>query len=562
MNANWWKESVVYQIYPRSFQDSNHDGIGDLGGIIRRLDYLKNLGVDVVWLCPVYDSPNVDNGYDIRDYKKILDTFGTMEDFERLLEGLHSRGMKLVMDLVVNHTSDQHVWFQEALKSRDNPYHDYYIWVDGTPDKLPNNWESHFSGSAWEYVPHLGQYYLHIFSKQQPDLNWKNPRVREAVKDLMRFWLDKGIDGFRMDTINFLSKTDGFPSVEGVEGLVRAHRYYQNGPRIHDYLRELHDDVLVHYDVMTVGETPNVSPETAKLYVGSDRGELNMIFQFEHMAVDSGPRDKWDLIPWDFVKFKKIMTKWQTTLHGCGWNSLYLSNHDQPRPVGRFADGEAYRVESAKLLGTMTHTMEGTPYIYQGEELGMVNVRFPDISDYRDVQTVNLYADLSAKGVPHQEIMRKIYVKGRDNARTPMQWSSERFAGFSDTQPWLGLNPAYLEINARAQEEDPYSVLQYYRRLIALRKQYPVFVHGDFADCLPEDPRRYVYRRTLGAEKLLVQLNFSGEQTPFWQPDDMDPARWEMLLCNYPAPQDACGPLRPYEARVYYQKEDEPCEKI
>lgn len=273
--------------------------------------------MDVVWLCRLYDSPNVDNGYDIRDYKKVLDTFGTMEDFDQLLEGLHSRGMKLVMDLVVNHTSDQHEWFQEALKSRDNPYHDYYIWVDGTPDQLPNNWESHFSGSAWEYVPHLGQYYLHIFSKQQPDLNWKNPKVREAVKDLMRFWLDKGIDGFRMDTINFLSKTDGFPSVEGVEGLVRAHRYYQNGPRIHDYLRELHDDVLVHYDVMTVGETPNVSPETAKLYVGSDRGELNMIFQFEHMAVDSGPRDKWDLIPWDFVKFKKIMTKWQTTLHGC-----------------------------------------------------------------------------------------------------------------------------------------------------------------------------------------------------------------------------------------------------
>ena len=289
MNENWWKESVVYQIYPRSFQDSNHDGIGDLGGILRRLDYLKDLGVDVVWLCPIYDSPNVDNGYDIRNYKEILDTFGTMEDFDRLLEGLHSRGMKLVMDLVVNHTSDQHVWFQEALKSRDNPYHDYYIWQDGTPDQLPNNWESHFSGSAWEYVPHLGQYYLHIFSKHQPDLNWKNPKVREAVKDLMRFWLDKGIDGFRMDTINFLSKTDGFPSVEGVEGLVRAHRYYQNGPLIHDYLRELYDDVLSHYDVMTVGETPNVSPETAKLYVGSDRHELNMIFQFEHMAVDSGP---------------------------------------------------------------------------------------------------------------------------------------------------------------------------------------------------------------------------------------------------------------------------------
>ena len=479
MNENWWKESVVYQIYPRSFQDSNHDGIGDLGGILRRLDYLKDLGVDVVWLCPIYDSPNVDNGYDIRNYKEILDTFGTMEDFDRLLEGLHSRGMKLVMDLVVNHTSDQHVWFQEALKSRDNPYHDYYIWQDGTPDQLPNNWESHFSGSAWEYVPHLGQYYLHIFSKHQPDLNWKNPKVREAVKDLMRFWLDKGIDGFRMDTINFLSKTDGFPSVEGVEGLVRAHRYYQNGPLIHDYLRELYDDVLSHYDVMTVGETPNVSPETAKLYVGSDRHELNMIFQFEHMAVDSGPRDKWDLIPWNFVKFKHIMSKWQTTLHGCGWNSLYLSNHDQPRPVGRFADGGVYRVESAKLLGTMTHTMEGTPYIYQGEELGMVNVRFPDISNYRDVQTVNLYADLSAKGVPHEEIMRKIYVKGRDNARTPMQWSSDRFAGFSDTQPWLEVNPSYLEINARAQVDDPDSVLHYYRRLIRLRKQIPGFVHGE-----------------------------------------------------------------------------------
>ena len=533
MNENWWKESIVYQIYPRSFQDSNHDGIGDLGGILRRLDYLKDLGVDVVWLCPVYDSPNVDNGYDIRNYKEILDTFGTMEDFDRLLEGLHSRGMKLVMDLVVNHTSDQHFWFQEALKSRDNPYHDYYIWQDGTPDKLPNNWESHFSGSAWEYVPHLGQYYLHIFSKHQPDLNWKNPSVREAVKDLMRFWLDKGIDGFRMDTINFLSKTDGFPSVEGVEGLVRAHRYYQNGPLIHDYLRELHE-----------------------LYVGSDRHELNMIFQFEHMAVDSGPRDKWDLVPWDFVKFKHIMSKWQTTLHGCGWNSLYLSNHDQPRPVGRFADGGVYRVESAKLLGTMIHTMEGTPYIYQGEELGMVNVRFPDISNYRDVQTINLYADLSAKGVPHEEIMRKIYVKGRDNARTPMQWSSDRFAGFSDTQPWLEVNPSYLEINAKAQEDDPDSVLHYYRRLTRLRKQIPVFVYGDFVDCLPDDPARYAYRRTFGKEKLFVFLNFSGAQTAFWQPADMDPERWELLVCNYPVPEESCGLLRPYEARVYYQKED------
>ena len=556
MNKQWWKESVVYQIYPRSFQDSNHDGIGDLGGILNRLDYLKNLGVDIVWLCPIYDSPNVDNGYDIRNYEEILDTFGTMEDFDKLLDGLHDRGMKLVMDLVVNHTSDQHAWFQEALKSRDNPYHDYYIWQDGTPDQLPNNWESHFSGSVWEYVPHLGQYYLHIFSKQQPDLNWKNPEVRKSVKKMMRFWLDKGVDGFRMDTINFLSKTDGYPSVEGVEGLVRAHRYYQNGPMIHDYLKELYRDVLVDYDIMTVGETPNVSPEVAKLYVGNDREELNMIFQFEHMAVDSGPRNKWDLIPWNFVKFKEIMSKWQTTLHGCGWNSLYLSNHDQPRPLGRFADDGVYRVQSAKLLGTMTHTMEGTPYIYQGEELGMVNVRFSDISDYQDVQTVNLYADLSAKGVPHAEIMQKIYVKGRDNARTPMQWSRDRFAGFSDVQPWLGVNPSYLAINAADQENDPNSVLAYYRTLIQMRKCYSVFVYGDFQDCLPEHPQLYAYRRTLGDEQAFVILNFSNQEVPFWSPDEINLDRYKILLCNEELPQNNNEALRPYEARVYYYKED------
>ncbi|WP_300561623.1 alpha-glucosidase [uncultured Oscillibacter sp.] len=555
MEKNWWKESVVYQIYPRSFQDSNHDGIGDLAGILTRLDYLKKLGTDVVWLCPVYDSPNVDNGYDIRNYKEILDTFGTMEDFDRLLEGLHSRGMKLLMDLVVNHTSDQHEWFQQALRSRDDPYHDYYIWQDGTPDKLPNNWESHFSGSAWEYVPHLGQYYLHIFAKQQPDLNWKNPKVREAVKDICRFWLDKGVDGFRMDTMNFYSKVDGFPSVEGVEGLVRAHRFYQNGPHIHGYLKELYRDVLSQYNGMTVGETPNVTPEIAKLYTGDDRDEVNMLFQFEHMSVDSGPKDKWDLIPWDFVKFKKIMSKWQTSLHGCGWNSLYLSNHDQPRPLGRFVNDGVYRVESAKLLGTMTHTMEGTPYIYQGEELGMVNVRFSDIANYRDVQTLNLYKDLSAKGVSHRDIMRKVYTKGRDNARTPMQWNDERYGGFSDTEPWIELNPSYLEINAAQQEEDPNSVLHYYRKLIRLRRQYPVMVYGDFVDCLPEDPARYAYRRTLQGEKLFVLLNFKDRPTDFYQPEDMDPSRWRLLLSNYPADGDPCGPLRPCEARVFFQKE-------
>lgn len=555
MKTTWWKESVVYQIYPRSFQDSNHDGIGDLGGILTRLDYLKDLGVDVVWICPVYDSPNVDNGYDIQDYKKILDTFGTMEDFDRLLEGLHSRGMKLLMDLVVNHTSDQHEWFQQALQSRDNPYHDYYIWQDGTPDKLPNNWQSHFSGSAWEYVPHLGQYYLHIFAKQQPDLNWKNPKVREGVKDIMRFWLDKGVDGFRMDTLNFYSKVDGFPSVEGVEGLARAHRYYQNGPHIHEYLRELHNDVLVHYDAMTVGETPNVTPEIAELYVADERQEINMLFQFEHMSVDSGPKDKWDLIPWDFVKFKKIMTKWQTGLHGRGWNSLYLSNHDQPRPLGRFADGRVYRKESAKLLGTMTHTMEGTPYIYQGEELGMVNVKFPDISNYRDVQTLNLYEDLSSKGVSHADIMQKIYTKGRDNARTPMQWSCERYGGFSDTEPWIELNPSYLEINAEQQAQDPDSVLQYYKHLIHLRRQYPVMVHGDFIDCLPEDPDRYAYLRTLNGERLFVLLNFKDHPVEAFLPEGMDPTGWELLISNYPAASDPCESLRPYEARVFYQKE-------
>ncbi|MBE9915284.1 alpha-glucosidase [Paenibacillus donghaensis] len=553
MKKTWWKESVVYQIYPRSFQDSNGDGIGDIPGIISRLDYLQKLGVDVIWLSPVYESPNDDNGYDISNYQGIMNEFGTMADWDRLLEGLHSRGMKLIMDLVVNHTSDEHAWFLESRKSKDNAYRDYYIWRDGKDGKEPNNWASIFSGSAWKLDETTGQYYLHLFSLKQPDLNWENEKVRREVYDMMTWWLDKGIDGFRMDVINMISKVEGLPDAAGEDKYNDGGKYFMNGPRIHEFLQEMNREVMSKYDVMTVGETPGVSPDEASFFVSEDRGELNMVFQFELMDIDSGPGAKWNVIPWKLAGFKQIMSKWQYELEGKGWNSLFLNNHDQPRMVSRFGDDGKYRKESAKMLATLLHTLQGTPYIYQGEELGMTNVRFDTLEEYKDIETLNMFREYREAGRSEAQIMESIYYKGRDNARTPMQWDDSPNGGFTTGTPWLKMNPNYVHINAKESLEDPDSIFHYYRRLIELRKQHEVIVYGKYDLLLEENDSIYAYTRTLGEERLLIILNFFAEPVTFHLPDNVQYNGAEQLIGNYewPAEANLRGlELRPYEAQV------------
>jgi oligo-1,6-glucosidase len=556
MKKHWWKESVIYQIYPRSFKDSNGDGIGDIPGIISKLDYLKELGIDVVWLSPVYKSPNDDNGYDISDYQNIMDDFGTMEDWELLLKEMHDRGLKLIMDLVVNHSSDEHQWFMESKRSKDNPYRDYYIWRPGKDGKEPNNWQSTFSGSAWQYDENTEEYYLHIFSKKQPDLNWDNPKLRQELYDMMRFWLDKGIDGFRMDVINFISKVDGLPDAPNPEGkkYVSGSRYFMNGPRIHDYLQEMHRETLADYDVMTVGEMPGVNVEQAKLYTDESRNEVNMVFQFEHVDLDSGPGGKWDLKPLQLTDLKENFTKWQMGLEDIGWNSLYLNNHDQPRMVSRFGNDKQYRVESAKMLATFLHMLKGTPYVYQGEEIGMTNVRFDSIDDYKDIETLNMYDEkVNQQGEDPAKVMESIYVKGRDNARTPFQWDDSEHGGFTTGTPWIQVNPNYPQINARQAVADENSIYHYYRELIQLWKEQPIIVHGRYDILLPEDENIYVYTRTLDSQKLLVILNFTSEEQSFTLPADLQDKKSNVLVSNYePAPEYVSSiPLRPYEAIVY-----------
>jgi oligo-1,6-glucosidase len=556
LKKHWWKESVIYQIYPRSFMDSNGDGIGDIPGIISKLDYLKDLGVDVIWLSPVYKSPNDDNGYDISDYREIMDDFGTMEDWELLLKEMHDRGLKLIMDLVVNHSSDEHEWFVESRKSKDNPYRDYYIWRPGKDGREPNNWQSTFSGSAWQFDENTEEYYLHIFSKKQPDLNWENPKLRQEVYDMMKFWLDKGIDGFRMDVINFISKVDGLPDAPNPEGkkYVSGSRYFMNGPKIHDYLQEMHREALAQYDVMTVGEMPGANVEEAKLYTDDARNELNMVFQFEHVDLDSGPGGKWDLKPLKLTDLKNNFTKWQKGLEDIGWNSLYLNNHDQPRMVSRFGDDREYRVESAKMLGTFLHMLKGTPYIYQGEEIGMTNVRFDSIEDYKDIETLNMYNEkVNQNGENPANVMESIYVKGRDNARTPFQWDDSEHGGFTTGIPWLQVNPNYMEINAKQAVEDESSIYHYYRKLIQLRKEHPVIVHGSYDILVPEDESIYVYTRTLESQKLLVLLNFTNEDQSFDVPADLQGKKNEILISNYEANTEygSSISLKPYEAIVY-----------
>ncbi len=534
VEKKWWKESVVYQIYPRSFKDSNGDGIGDLNGITEKLDYLKELGVDVIWLSPVYQSPGDDNGYDISDYRAILEEFGTMEEFDRMLQAAHERGIRLVMDLVVNHTSDEHPWFVESRKSKDNPYRDYYIWRPARMGKEPNNWGSCFSGSAWEYNEATDMYYLHLFSKKQPDLNWDNPRVRAEVYDMMNWWLDKGVDGFRMDVISLISKKpelpDGKPGINGYASFNEP----ANGPHVHEYLQEMRRRVLEGRDTITVGECSGVTLEEAKKYARSDEKELNMVFQFEHMDVDADGTNKWSDKKMDLRDLKHIMTKWQKGLEGIAWNSLFWENHDQPRSVSRFGNDAEYWEESAKMLATCLHMMQGTPYIYQGEELGMTNVPFGDISDFRDLDSINAYRELTGQGVfTPEEMLRYLRYKSRDNARTPFQWSDEKHAGFSSGEPWIMVNPNYKKINAREQMTRENSIFCYYQKLIRLRKQYDIVVYGTYDLLLPEDPELYVYTRTLGEEQLLIVCNFYGNARMFTLPDSWELEKTELMIGNY-----------------------------
>ena len=495
----WWKTAVVYQIYPKSFQDSNGDGIGDIQGIISRLDYLRELGVDALWISPMYCSPQDDNGYDISDYRNIDPMFGTMEDMEELIRESQKRDIRIVMDLVLNHTSDEHIWFQEAKKSKDNPYHDYYVWRDGKEGELPNDMRAVFGGPAWEWVPQLGQYYFHQFSVKQPDLNWENPKVRREIYDMILWWMEKGIGGFRLDVIDQITKEPD-------------KKITNNGPRLHDFLRELSKETFQKGELLTVGEAWGANTQNAKLYSNPDGSEFSMVFQFEHMVMDQQEgKDKWDLVPLPFVKLKKNLAKWQTQLYGCGWNSLFWDNHDLPRIVSRWGDDGECREMSAKMLATVLHGMQGTPYIYQGEELGMTNVRFEDISQYRDIEIFNMYKERMQQGYSKSEIWESIYAKGRDNARTPMQWNGSTHGGFTEGTPWIGVNPNYRQINAKAERENPNSVYHYYRRLIQLRKEYPVFVEGKFELLLEEDEQIFAYTRTNESCEMLVCANFSGQ---------------------------------------------------
>lgn len=522
MERKWWKEAVVYQIYPRSFMDSDGDGVGDLKGIISKLDYLKELGIDVVWLSPVYQSPNDDNGYDISDYQAIMAEFGTMEDFDRMLAGMHERGIKLVMDLVVNHTSDEHPWFVESRKSRDNPYRDYYFWREGKDGREPNNWASCFSGSAWKYDRETDMYYLHLFSPKQPDLNWDNPKVRRDVFSMMNWWCEKGIDGFRMDVISMISKEEGLPDGKVFPGARYGWPNVVNGPHVHEYLQEMNREVLSHYDLMTVGECSGVTIEEAKKYARADGRELSMVFQFEHVGLDDGKYGKWTDRRVDLRDFKKVMSKWQTELSGKAWNSLFLGNHDQPRSLSRFgSDAPEYRVMCAKMLATCLHMMQGTPYVYQGEELGMTNCPFDSLDEVRDIESLNAFKEMTEAGtITPEDMLRYINLRGRDNARTPMQWDGSENAGFTKGTPWIKLNPNYKEINAAAELADSDSVFSYYKKLIALRKQETVIVYGDYQLLEPESGSLYVYTRALKEEKLLVICSFTNQEECYEIPEE------------------------------------------
>ena len=539
MERQWWHSSVVYQIYPRSFKDSNGDGIGDINGIREKLDYLKELGIDVIWLSPVYKSPNDDNGYDISDYCDIMDEFGTMEDMDNLLKEANERGIKILMDLVVNHTSDEHKWFIEAKKSKDNEYRDYYIWRDSVDGNEPNDLGSTFSGSAWQYDETTGQYYLHLFSKKQPDLNWENEKVRNEVYKMMNFWVDKGIGGFRMDVIDLIGKVPD----EMITG---------NGPKLHEYLQEMNKAALEGKDLLTVGETWGATPDVAKLYSNPGRKELSMVFQFEHIGLDQiEGKEKWDVKSLELLDLKKVLSKWQTELEGQGWNSLFWNNHDLPRIVSRWGNDKEYRIESAKMLATLLHGMKGTPYIYQGEELGMTNVRFDDINDYNDIESLNMYKDRLSKGYSHEEIMESIYAKGRDNARTPMQWDDSENAGFTTGTPWLAVNKNYDKINAKQCLQDENSIFNHYKKLIDIRKNNDTIIYGDYKLLCEDDENIFAYVRELNGDKILVVCNFYDKDVEFKFDGDFNYSK--VLLSNYNDSSKMIEKLklRPYEAVMY-----------
>ncbi len=541
MKKAWYKEGVVYQIYPRSYQDSNNDGIGDLRGIINRVPYIKRLGADIVWLSPVYKSPNDDNGYDISDYRDIQPEFGTMDDMKELIAKLHGAGIKLVMDLVVNHTSDEHEWFKHSVKN-DPVYKDYYHWK-----KEKGNWSSFFGGDAWTYNEERQEYYLHLFSKKQPDLNWDNPAVREEVKNILKFWLGLGVDGFRCDVINIIAKTDGDP--DGKKRIALTGReHYLNIPKIHEYLGELRDDVLSKYDCFTVGESVLITPKIALEYIADDKRELNMVFQFDHMGADNH-FVKWFMKPFHPINLKKPLSKWQNALKGKGWNTLYLENHDQPRSISRFGNKQFYQ-ESAKLLATMLYFQQGTPFIYQGQEIGMENIAFDNLDDYQDIETKNIYKTGRKMGLSHKRMMKKIKMMSRDNARTPMQWDDTLYAGFSDAIPWIKVNSDHNAINVATNEKNKDSILSYYKEIISLRKKYPIIVYGDYEDIDFNNKRMYAYKRTIDNESLYVFCNFSAKPLKY---DLTGMKGFECLLSNYKEYGDMLL-LRPYESRVYYKK--------
>jgi oligo-1,6-glucosidase len=562
VSAQWWQSAVVYQIYPRSFADASGDGVGDLPGILQRLDHLERLGVDVLWLSPVYPSPMDDNGYDIKDYRSVDPLFGTLEDLDALAAGLHDRGMKLVMDLVVNHTSDEHPWFEDSRSAIDSPKRDWYWWrparegtVPGEPGAEPNNWGSFFSGPAWEYDERTGEYYLHLFSRKQPDLNWENPEVRHAVYDMMRWWLDRGVDGFRMDVINMISKVPGLP-----DGPVRPGEEHGNlgpgtidGPRVHEFLQEMHREVFAGVDrpLLLVGETPGTTVPQARRYTAQENREVDMVFQFEHMEVDRGA-SKWDVLPFDVRRLKQTLARWQEGLSDVGWNSLYWDNHDQPRVVSRFGDDGEHRERSAKTLATVLHLQRGTPYVYQGDELGMTNYPFASIEDFRDIESVNYYNESVRLGEDPEEVLASLRAMSRDNSRTPMQWDASPHAGFTKGEPWIPVHPDHTEVNAERQVGDPDSVFEHYRRLIAFRHEEPAVVHGDFTLLLPEDEHLFAFTRSHEGTELLVLGNFSG--------GDVDvPARvldpWvgaELVLFNVAGGSGAR--LGPWASRVYRRR--------
>ncbi|MBQ6445871.1 alpha-glucosidase [Cytobacillus oceanisediminis] len=554
MTQKWWKEAVAYQIYPRSFMDSNGDGIGDLKGIITKLDYLKELGIDCIWICPMYKSPNDDNGYDISDYQDIMDEFGTMEDFDLLLYEVHQRGMKLIIDLVINHTSDEHKWFLESRSSLNNPKRDWYIWSDGVDGKEPNNWESIFGGSAWKLDETTGQYFMHIFSTRQPDLNWENEEVRKALYDMINWWLDKGIDGFRIDAISHIKKEAGFKDMDNPLGLdyVPSFDKHMNVEGIQPFLEELKNETFAKYDIMTVGEANGVKVEEAELWVGETKGKFNMVFQFEHL-------DLWDNeknYGVDVMELKQVLNKWQKGLENKGWNALFIENHDKARSVSTWGNDKEYWKESAKALGMMYFFMQGTPFIYQGQEIGMTNVQFPTIEEYDDVATKNLYKLKREEGVSHKDIMEIIWSTSRDNSRTPMQWSSEEYAGFSKHTPWMGINPNYLDINVESQKKDTDSIYHFYKKMIELKKSGPILTYGTF-DLVDEDNKQvFAYTRTLDDKKMVIITNLSAEEAVF-ENRVVELEHENLLLANYPVEEHeptTSISLKPYEARLYICK--------